>query len=166
LILTEVKGAGGVETFPQDRAWHSNLKPNSITLRPSMSANMITRTSPSVNRDIFRLLEKLQDCDPAHYITLLAGLVKPISETPSHCFLSPVLSNEHVLITKIPNVFAVYFKLFNLLPARLSLFVIRTIIQYWLPIFDQHESLYGLQSPLGRGLLQSYYFPLVSSALL
>jgi len=135
----------------------------SITLLPSMSTNMITRTHPSVNRDIFRLLEKLQDCDPAHYITLLAGPVKPSSETPTHCFLSPVLSNEHVLI---PNVFAVYFKLFNLLPARLSLFVTRTIIQYWLPIFDQHESLYGLQCPLGRGLLQSYYVLPVSSAFL
>jgi hypothetical protein len=56
--------------------------------------------------------------------------------------------------------------LFNLLPARLSLFVTRTIIQYCLSIFDQYESLYGLQSPLGRGLLQSYYFPPVSSAFL
>jgi hypothetical protein len=37
LILTEVKGAGGVETFPQERAWHSNPKSNSITLLPSMS---------------------------------------------------------------------------------------------------------------------------------
>src|SRR5882757_9876603 len=98
---------------------------------------MITRTHPSANRNIFRLLEKLQDCDPAHYFTLLAGPVKSLSETPSHYFLSPMLSNEHVLITKIPNVFAVYCKLFNLLPARLSLFVTRIIIQYYLPIFDQ-----------------------------
>jgi hypothetical protein len=161
-----VKGAGGVETFPQERAWPPNLKSNSITLLPSMSTNMITRTHPPANRDIFRLLEKLQDCDPAHYITLLAGPVKSLSETPSHCFLSPVLSNESVLITKIPNTFAVYLKLFNLLPARFSLFVTRIIIQYCLPIFDQHESLYGVQNPLGRGLLQSYYFPPVSSAFL
>jgi hypothetical protein len=59
LVLTEVKGAGWVETFPQKRAWHLNLKSNSITLLPSMSTNMITRTHPSVNRDILRLLEKV-----------------------------------------------------------------------------------------------------------
>lgn len=53
LTLTEVKGAGVVETFPQERAWYSNLKSNSITLLPSLVTNMITRTHPSVNRDIF-----------------------------------------------------------------------------------------------------------------